>query len=199
MGWTSYHATHYKNGRVDRKAECDAYFLEGLNKGHYEVLKSCLKGTVYYAAVRPLMKYEKGVYTQLSLEERVVFAAIFLTSIDNNDYYNFSYKEMDESMGPYNYDCPDSILSLLSPTDSKLANERRRKCIEQAKKPNISKLPVGTIIRFLMGNEEVKCIKHEPSYQFKTAFWMCLDGNTYIKKKHIPNDFEIVKLGGSYE
>lgn len=24
MGWTSYHATHYKRGRVDRKAECDA-------------------------------------------------------------------------------------------------------------------------------------------------------------------------------
>ena len=40
MGWTSQHATHYKwLGKgidrkyvVDRKAECDAYFEEGLNR-----------------------------------------------------------------------------------------------------------------------------------------------------------------------
>ena len=32
MGWTGCHATHYKrNGDIDRKAECDGYFLEGLN------------------------------------------------------------------------------------------------------------------------------------------------------------------------
>lgn len=23
MGWTSYHASFYKNGKIDRKAECD--------------------------------------------------------------------------------------------------------------------------------------------------------------------------------
>ena len=55
MGWTSYHATYYKrNGSIDRKAECDAYFLEGLNRGHYEVLKSAVVGSVCYAAVRNL-------------------------------------------------------------------------------------------------------------------------------------------------
>ena len=28
MGWTSYNATHYnKHGQIDRKAECDAYWL----------------------------------------------------------------------------------------------------------------------------------------------------------------------------
>ena len=26
MGWTSYAATHYKNGKIDRKAECDNIF-----------------------------------------------------------------------------------------------------------------------------------------------------------------------------
>ena len=24
MGWTSYHASFYKNGKIDRKAECDS-------------------------------------------------------------------------------------------------------------------------------------------------------------------------------
>lgn len=44
MGWTGYYATHYKNGKIDRKAECDAYFMEGLNRGNFKVLKSTMKG-----------------------------------------------------------------------------------------------------------------------------------------------------------
>lgn len=57
MGWTSYEATYFKkNGDIDRKAECDAYFMRD-NAGHYKVLKSSMKGTVYYAAVTTLTKY----------------------------------------------------------------------------------------------------------------------------------------------
>ena len=38
MGWTWYRATHYfKNGGIDRRAECDAYFMEGLNRGYTEI------------------------------------------------------------------------------------------------------------------------------------------------------------------
>ena len=44
MGWTSYEATYFKkNGDIDRKAECDAYFMRD-NAGHYKVLKSSMKG-----------------------------------------------------------------------------------------------------------------------------------------------------------
>ena len=57
MGWTGQHATHYKRGTVDRKAECDAYFMEGLNAGFYNVLKSALVGSVYYAAVQNVKRY----------------------------------------------------------------------------------------------------------------------------------------------
>ena len=57
MGWTSYHATHYRNGKVDRKAECDAYFMEGLNAGWYRIVRSTLVGSVYYAAVQRLKRY----------------------------------------------------------------------------------------------------------------------------------------------
>lgn len=28
MGWTEYRASYFKSGKIDRKAECDAYFLE---------------------------------------------------------------------------------------------------------------------------------------------------------------------------
>ena len=28
MGWTEYRASYFRSGKIDRKAECDAYFLE---------------------------------------------------------------------------------------------------------------------------------------------------------------------------
>ena len=162
MGWTSYHAEHYKNGKIDRKAECDAYFLEGLNRGFYEVLKSSMVGSTYYAAVKPLKKYggkdKNGITIAIDIpkEEQRVFAVIFLTSTDMKDYYNFAYKDMDESCGPCHNDCPKGILDLLSPTDNENANEWRKACYERHanKKKNhtnsISRLPIGSVIKVTM-------------------------------------------------
>ena len=95
MGWTSYHATYYKKGKVDRKAECDAYWTEGLNRGYYNVLKSAMVGSTYYAAIQPLKKNvgknERGenIYEDIPENEREVFAIIFLTSTDIKQYFNF--------------------------------------------------------------------------------------------------------------
>lgn len=145
MGWTTYHATHYKNGKVDKKAECDAYWLEGLNAGHFEVVKSSMVGNVYYGAIKPLK------------DEQNVFAVVFLTSVDSKNYYNFSYKDMDETMCPYNFDCPIGILNALSKTDNEYALEWRKKCFEkhnekkaEKKNPNsLKNLAVGSKISFV--------------------------------------------------
>lgn len=185
MGWTSYHATHYKNGKVDRKAECDAYFLEGLNRGHYEVIKSVMRGAIYYAAVKHLVKYVgrdengKSIYEPLSEEDQITFAAVFVTSVDNNDYYNFSYKDMEESMGPCYYDCPVSILNVLSPTDSEFANNWREACRQKAKGASklLRNLPVGARIKVTMPfdtrlykkGEQVELQKYKLTYG--NAFW----------------------------
>ena len=164
MGWTSCHASHYKtikgNKVVDRKAECDAYFMEGLNRGHFKVLKSAMVGSTYYAAVQALKKCEgkdendKYVYEDIPENERKTWAAIFLTSTDMKDHFNFSYKDMDETVGPYKCDCPKGILDLLSPTESEWANEWRQKCyenIENKKDPSsLSNLPVGAKIKVTM-------------------------------------------------
>lgn len=122
MGWTYQRAKNYKsNGSVDRKAECDALINYTTDKVQQKVLKSSMRGTVYYAAVE---RIEDGT--------RQVWAAIFLTAgQDRSDpYFNFGYKDMDETMGPFNYDCPVSILDLLTPTDSENANIWRQKCRE---------------------------------------------------------------------
>lgn len=167
MGWTNYRATHYKwtgkgtrrNHVVDRKAECDAYFMEGLNAGFYDVLKSSLVGSVYYAAVKPLKKYSKDndgneIIVDIPIEEQEVWGAVFLTSVDSKDYFNFSYKEMSESSGPCYYDCPKGILDLLTPTDNEYANKWRAKCREKLEKKrnphSLNKLPEGTVIQVVL-------------------------------------------------
>ena len=164
MGWTSYHAEHYKyvkgNRVVDRKAECDAYFMEGLNRGFYNLLKSTMIGSTYYAAVQGLKrsagKDENGnfIYEDIPENERETFAVVFLTSTDMKDHFNFSYNPMDESMGPCERNCPKGILDLLSPTESQWANEWRQECyanLNKKKDPNaLNNLPVGTKIKVTM-------------------------------------------------
>lgn len=137
MGWTSYHASNYRNGKVDRKAECDDYFMGGSNAGHFKVVKSAMYGGTYYGAVKPLVRYVgkdengHGKYEPLPETEQEAFAVVFLTKVDNSDWFNFAYKDMDETMGPCYYDCPKSILDVLSPTDNEYAIEWRRKCMER--------------------------------------------------------------------
>lgn len=161
MGWTSYHATHYKNGKVDRKAECDALFEEG------GVLKSAMVGSTYYAAI----KHKSGIG-----------AVIFLTSTDMKDYFNFSYKDMDETMGPYNYDCPKGILDLLTPTENEYANNWRAACREQLAKKNnpnsLQKLPIGSEIQFTLEHDttlnkagSVITLRKTNAWS-KKAYWM---------------------------
>ena len=145
MGWTSYYATHYKNGKIDRKAECDQLFNWEDENRKCEVLKSSMVGSTYYAAVRSLNKtngYER------------VCAAICLTSTNAKDYYNFAYKDMDETCGPYKYDCPIGILNLLTPTENEYALEWRKKCYEKLdrkkSKTSLSTLPEGSVIKVVL-------------------------------------------------
>lgn len=182
MGWTGYHATNYnRRGEIDRRAECDEQMSGENERGKWEVLKSTMRGSTYYAAIRRTDK-ETG--------ERHVFGCVCLTSVDMKDYFNFSYKDMDESMGPGCYDCPASILDLLSPTDNEYALTWRQKCREKAKAPDLGKLPIGTMIEFTIRGETCRAIKQAPAYQFKTPWWKI--GPHYIKKNHIPAEWRVV-------
>lgn len=216
MGWTSYHASHYKTvkGRriVDRKAECDAYFMEGLNKGHFAVLKSVMVGSTYYAAVQALRRctgYDengKYFYEDIHENERTTWAAIFLTSTDMKDWHNFSYKDMDETVGPYKRDCPKSILDLLSPTESEWANEWRQECyknLEKKKNPNaLSNLPVGTQIKVVLpfdttyhkAGHEVILIKGTNWKGNRTGWYKGTIKFTAILMKMLEGHYEVVRI-----
>lgn len=183
MGWTSYHATHYnRRGEIDRKAECDAIFTENSEYGKWEVLKSSMHGSTYYAAV--LRTRPSG--------ESYVFGAVCLTRVDSSDYCDFCYKDMDESMGPGCYDCPLSILDLLSPTENEYALAWRERCRATAKNRNsLSRLPVGTTIEFSICGKSIRATKAAPAYQFKTPWWQTGPSN-YISKSRIPSEYRII-------
>ncbi len=116
MGWTYYRATYYKNGRIDRLAQCRAEF--GNSPEWATVVKDAMVGTVYYAAMK-------------SAKSDRIFALVVLTGTDRGD---FGYKDMDESCGPCECSCPISILKLLSPTENEYAKDWRRRCYLDAEK-----------------------------------------------------------------
>jgi hypothetical protein len=79
-----------------------------------------------------------------------VVALVCLLSYRPKDYsYNFGYKDMDETMGPNESECPAAILDLLTPTTSEYALSWRKRCRERleakAKAPRVSK---GDWIKF---------------------------------------------------
>lgn len=96
MGWTS---LHQKPHNVVK------YLTEQWNPEFAEVLRAaCVGFSTVYMAVR-------------DKRTGLVFAAVYLTRYNRGDTYNFSYKDLDESSGPCECDCPESILQLLSPIE----------------------------------------------------------------------------------
>lgn len=99
MGWTSFNL----NQPVKQ------WFNEKYNNEHHEVIDvAIVKRTRLYAAVKDKKTND-------------VFALIFLLRWQPKSDMNFSYKDMDETVGPYYYDCPKKIFKLLTPTNNEYA------------------------------------------------------------------------------
>lgn len=206
MGWTETSAMHFtKSGQINRKAECDGYFLEGLNHNYYKVVKSAMQGSVYYGAIMPLRRPQKAsdgtfiedghgnyLYEDIPENEREVLGVVILTYVRKKT--NFGYKIIHETMGPCARNCPASVLNALTPTTNTYALQWRKDCLSNLLKPSISKLPVGTEIQFIKNGKTITLRKSAPKYQFKRTFWINDSDFTYMSKKRIPKDFTIVSM-----
>lgn len=60
-----------------------------------------------------------------------IIGVVCALSYKNNDYHNFGFKDIDETMHPYYYDCPEKILKMLTPTENEHANKWRDKCWQE--------------------------------------------------------------------
>lgn len=103
-----------------------------------------VRGTIY-AAVRNEDKTTGKTY---------VFCAVIL--FKNSERSGFGYKDMDESCGPCEVDCPDRILRLLSPVDEIpnpgyaaewRARVAEKKVQDRRMRQSVGKLAPGDIIR----------------------------------------------------
>lgn len=152
MGWTGIHADLSKSNRQIISEEFGEWENEKIK---VEILDSAQLGNVVYTAHKTTNK-ETGKGT--------TWAGIFLVERNSRNYFNFSYKDMDETYGPYECSCPKRILDKLSPTENECANIWRKACrnkIAENKriKKNIKQLknlPLGTKVK-VKGNRSTVC------------------------------------------
>ena len=150
--------------------------------------------------MQPLKKTQFETATTPEINH--IFAVICLTSTDIQRYFNFGYKDMDESCGPYKYDCPKSILDLLDPTDNEWANNWRKTCYENYEKKHssnsLSKLPIGSVIEWTCQHEMTS--GHKPGDKikltkrkgWKQSYWS--DGY-YKYRTGLINDYTVISKG----
>ena len=185
MGWTWQCAKFYdRKGNIDRKAECDdLYTWNNEETGDKcRVLKSAMVGATWYGACERTRPGRKPY----------VFAGVCLTRLDSKEGYNFGYKDMDESCGPLQRDCPVSNLKMLSPSDDKYAVEWRKACRENAAKkaaarkdPNsLQNLPLGAKITVQKRGQNIVLEKGRISNR-KNPVWISWTENVYYPLSHI--------------
>ncbi len=143
MGWLYKTSLH---GFAGPQQYLDAQFTYVRSDHVSKVLRSALVGMrVYYAAVE---------HTAPGIGERKVWALICLVRYNPRDRegYVFGYKDMTESMGPGETECPEAILDLLTATENTYALEWRARCRDRLEERRIrSKKPTprpGQIIEF---------------------------------------------------
>ena len=130
----------------------------------HEIIDSAFVGATWYAALRATWKTSKADYCGKSYAAGTTYvvALVFLTS---GGRARFGYKDMEESMGPCETECPTRILNLLTPFEQipgasldpqvNYAIGWRQKCREHAaaksgltrKRAAIAKLWAGAKIR----------------------------------------------------
>ena len=122
MGWLSMQSL---GGHAGPRAYLDNQFTHDDADLRSKVLRSSIVRRVYYAAIE---------HVRVPTGEREVWACICLVRYNPKarDGFIFGYKDMEESMGPYSYDCPAAILDLLTATDNENALAWRAKCREGA-------------------------------------------------------------------
>jgi hypothetical protein len=136
MGWTFTH----KEPNITVKKFFEKEFNCKNESGEWKILDCAVMGmkTAYMAM--------EIIPTQ---GERKVIGLVCLLGYRKNDWYNFGYKDMDETMGPCESECPKKILDLLTPTESSYALAWRARCLENLeKKQNRPRLQIGHVVKF---------------------------------------------------
>lgn len=136
MGWT-----YFDKPAGEKTAD---YIKRTLTWEHGGVKNTCLD-----VAIVKLRTAYAAVETVRPDGTREVWASVWLLDYPRNYRFNFGYKDMDESMGPCEDECPERILKLLTPTDHEYAQKWRARCWENIKRRTAKpKVTDGCTLRF---------------------------------------------------
>lgn len=121
MGWISFHLFKGESAKayLDKVYGGIIYDKSGESIIERKVLKSALVNFREYYCALSIVDNRTG--------SKKVVAGVAKIEYDNKDFDNFSYKAMDETYGPFLYNCPESVFNLLTETDSRFAIEWREK------------------------------------------------------------------------
>lgn len=146
---------------------------------NYDFEKVSIKNGVLYGAV-------KGV--DRVTNKPIVWALVAIIKFSTRNFQTeMCCKLMDETEHPYYYDCPKSILDLLSNTDNEMALEWRAKCRERLAKTDIKSdyvfFPYG--LDFTYGKdlhffEKIKYRRVYHSFECETYCYSSKDIKRYI-------------------
>lgn len=145
MGWLSMPLASM-GGHTSPKHYLDAQFTyerpatpEHPSHG-YRVLESACPGNrVYYAA---LQRFDDGAPGEVT-----AVVCLVRWNPRAKDGFVFAYKDMSESMGPHEADCPLRVLERLTSTNDPVSLDWRRRCFATIRRRS-RKLPDGALIRF---------------------------------------------------
>ena len=146
MGWL-FMSRYHMGGHTTPKAYLDAQFT--YDKGATDaarglrVIDSAIVGMrTYYAAAQLIERGRPG--------DVIAIVCLIRWNPNNRDGEHFGYKDMDETMGPCEDECPERILRLLTPTDNEHALQWRRRCLANLR---LRKRPIVEGMRIRMAEE----------------------------------------------
>lgn len=127
MGWLYLNPTGFASAKayLDDQFSYENKLEDGTTQGLRVLASSCLRNQVWYGAVEPVANGVPGP----------VFAAVCLVRWNPRakDGLILGYKDMSETSGPCEAECPERILDMLGPTDNEYALDWRRRCIASLK------------------------------------------------------------------
>lgn len=141
MGWTYTHRGNtpikeFLASRVNCENEHARWLLLGI---------AIVKMRTAYMAVEIIRRDKDS--GQLDMATRKVVAFVFLLDYRSSESgHDIGYKDMDESVGPCECECPERILQLLTPTSHEYALSWRKRCWEIITERKSFKLPKDGII-----------------------------------------------------
>ena len=109
MGWT---------GCFTDKSISEIAETEFLGTNQEWASRPCIRGGTYYRAVR-------------NIDTGVVWCLVVLFKTRTLVCKELLWKAMDDTMGPAECNCPESILKILTPTNNETSNRWRERCYKQ--------------------------------------------------------------------